>query len=54
MNNYISKLWGIPIILAIISLYALISALIGGVVVDIVACLLLCIPLFLAIKNYFK
>ena len=53
MQKTFFKLWGVPIILAIISLYALISALIGGIVVDAVACLLLCVPLFLVVRNYY-
>ena len=54
MKNYISKPWGIPVILAIISLYALISALIGGIIIDAIASLLLCIPFFLVVRNYCK
>ncbi|WP_170164426.1 hypothetical protein [Sinomicrobium pectinilyticum] len=54
MQSKFFKLWGIPIVLGIISLYALISALIGGVVADTIANILLFIPVFITIKNYYK
>ncbi len=52
MRNKRFKLWGIPIVLAIISLYALISALVGGWVTDIIASILLAIPIYIMFKKY--
>lgn len=48
------KLWGIPLIIAVISLYALISALVGAEVVDGIACVLLAVPIYLVFKNYYS
>jgi hypothetical protein len=38
MNKKIFRLWGMPVLLAVLSLYGLISALIGKGIWDILAC----------------
>lgn len=54
MKRSFLKIWGIPIILAFVSLFGLIAALLGDGIWDILGWLALSIPLFLIIKNYLK
>lgn len=54
MNKKIFKLWGMPVLLAVLSLYGLISALIGKGIWDILACAALIIPVLIIMKHYYK
>ncbi|WP_164464427.1 MULTISPECIES: hypothetical protein [unclassified Chryseobacterium] len=54
MKNNFLKLWGMPILLAFISLFGLIAALLGDGLWDVLGWLTLSIPLFLIIKHYYK
>ncbi|MEJ5106193.1 hypothetical protein [Chryseobacterium sp. MYb328] len=54
MKNSFLKLWGIPILLALLSMFGLIAALLGDGLWDILGWLALSIPLFLIIKHYLK
>ncbi|MCL1678634.1 hypothetical protein M2T92_06335 [Elizabethkingia miricola] len=54
MNKKIFRLWGMPILLAVLSLYGLISALIGKGIWDILACTALIIPVLIIMKHYYK
>lgn len=48
------RLWGIPSLLAIITLFGLVMALLGGGIWDYIGWLTLAIPIILIIKNYYK
>ncbi|MFT4094208.1 MAG: hypothetical protein QM640_11260 [Niabella sp.] len=48
-----SKLWGMPILLAALSLCGLIYALIREGVGDVIACLFLLVPVFVVIRFYY-
>lgn len=54
MNKTFLKLWGMPILLALLSIFGLIAALLGDGIWDILGWLSLSLPLFLIIKNYLK
>ncbi|MCS4304232.1 hypothetical protein [Chryseobacterium sp. BIGb0232] len=54
MKNSFLKLWGTPILLALLSMFGLIAALLGDGLWDILGWLTLSIPLFLIIKHYLK
>ncbi|MCL1663155.1 hypothetical protein [Elizabethkingia ursingii] len=54
MNKKIFRLWGMPVLLAVLSLYGLISALIGKGIWDVLACIVLTIPIIIIVKHYYK
>ncbi|MCT3664444.1 hypothetical protein HZR00_18260 [Elizabethkingia anophelis] len=54
MNKKIFRLWGMPVLLAVLSLYGLISALIGKGIWDVLACATLIIPVLIIMKHYYK
>ena len=53
MNKTI-KIWGIPLLLGVFSLYGLVSALVGDGLWDYVSCVLLIIPILVILRFYFK
>ena len=53
MKKSTLKLWGIPILMAAILLYGLISALAWDGIGDILACLVLAIPILTVIYKYY-
>lgn len=54
MNKKIFRLWGMPVLLAVLSLYGLISALIRRGIWDVLACVTLIIPILIIMKHYYK
>jgi hypothetical protein len=54
MKKTFLKLWGIPLFLAFLSLFGLITALLGDGIWDILGWITLSIPLILIIKHYYK
>lgn len=54
MKKSFQKLWGMPILLALLSLFGLIAALLGEGVWDWLGWFALSVPLFLVIKYYYK
>ncbi|MDR3023952.1 hypothetical protein [Chryseobacterium sp.] len=54
MKRTFLKLWGMPILLALLSIFGLIAALLGDGIWDILGWLTLSFPLFLIIKHYYK
>ncbi|WP_294276565.1 hypothetical protein [uncultured Chryseobacterium sp.] len=54
MKNTFLKLWGIPILLALLSVFGLVAALNGDGIWDLMGWLSLSVPLFLIIKHYYK
>ncbi|MCT2563633.1 hypothetical protein [Chryseobacterium herbae] len=54
MKNTFLKLWGMPLLLAFLSLFGLIAALLGDGIWDVLGWLTLSVPLFLIIKHYLK
>jgi len=53
MKKSTLKLWGIPLLMAALSLYGLISALIRDGLGDVIACMALCIPIGVVIYKYY-
>ena len=47
------KLWGIPFLMAVMLLYGLISALVLDGLGDVIACVILCIPILTVICKYY-
>ncbi|WP_199768600.1 hypothetical protein [Sphingobacterium sp. HMA12] len=54
MKKSFLKLWGMPILLAVLSLFGLIAALLGEGWLDLLGWLALSVPLVLIIRNYYK
>ncbi|MGB3063809.1 hypothetical protein ACR78Z_02395 [Sphingobacterium thalpophilum] len=54
MKKNFWRLWGIPILLAILSLFGLIAALLGDGLWDLLGWIALSVPLILVIRNYYK
>ncbi|MDR0262862.1 MAG: hypothetical protein LBJ04_06515 [Sphingobacterium sp.] len=54
MKNNFLKLWGMPMLLAVLSLFGLIAALLGDGLWDYLGWLALSVPLFLVIRHYYK
>ncbi|HET8572973.1 MAG TPA: hypothetical protein VFL76_03795 [Edaphocola sp.] len=53
MKKSTLKLWGIPFLMAVILLYGLISALARDGFGDVIACVILCIPILTVICKYY-
>lgn len=47
------KLWGMPFLLAVLSFYGLISALIGSGIWDVIAGISLAIPVLVILRYYY-
>ncbi|WP_184874105.1 hypothetical protein [Chryseobacterium sp. G0240] len=54
MKRSFLKLWGIPVLLAVFSLFGLIAALLGDGIWNVLGWITLSIPLILIIKHYYK
>lgn len=54
MKKSFQKLWGVPILLATLSLFGLIAALLGAGIWDVLGWIALSIPLILVIRHYYK
>lgn len=54
MKNTFLKLWGMPILLSLLSVFGLVAALNGDGIWDLLGWLSLSVPLFLIIKHYYK
>gem|GEM_PF-844324 len=54
MKNTFLKLWGVPMLLAALSLFGLIAALLGDGLWDYLGWIALSVPLFLVIRHYYK
>lgn len=53
-NNSFIKLWGMPIVLGVLSITGLIAALVGDGIWDVLSWIALAIPVIVMIKYYFK
>ncbi|HFK5571003.1 hypothetical protein [Elizabethkingia meningoseptica] len=53
MNKKVMKLWGMPLLLAVLSFYGLISALIGSGIWDVIAGISLAIPVLVILRYYY-
>jgi hypothetical protein len=54
-SSQFKKVWSIPILLFMLSMFGLITALVGyHILWDISSWILLSIPIYLIIKNYYK
>ncbi|WP_172954705.1 hypothetical protein [Chryseobacterium camelliae] len=54
MKNTFLKLWGMHILLALLSVFGLVAALNGDGIWDLLGWLSLSVPLLLIIKHYYK
>jgi hypothetical protein len=53
-NARFSKLWGMPLLIAVVSLNGLVAALVGDGLWDVFSWIMLSIPIVLICKHLFK
>ena len=54
MKRAFVKLWGMPLLMAVLLLYGLIAALVRDGLWDAIACIFLLIPVLVVLRYYFR